>query len=393
MQTDWAGEYQSLNSFFQRIGISHRVSCPHAHQQNGAAERKHRHIIEMGLALLANASMPLKFWDEAFLTVAYLINLLPSRVISYETPVERLFHIKPYYTLLRTLGCAVWPNPRPYNTKKLNFRSTRCMFLGYNAKHKGYKCLEPSSGRVYISRDVVFDESIFPFSELHPNARALLQKELLLLPNSSLFPGDVSCACPNVTNLESELTQEEQGHDAVQHGNLGAPLMGAGVSNPTATENPTPRSQVDPPTESGARSQPDPVTDANNLGAPLDSPRGETTPATYSPSVRTRVSPTHAVPSGGPTSAAPPVPATSPAASLAGSGAVGGESPGSARSSTATHGSGVATKDTASPPWPRTRLQSGIVKPKQFHEVIIRYGNFCSTGEPENIQDALDDPR
>ena len=41
MQTDWGGEYQKLNSFFQRISISHHVSCPYAHQQNGSAERKH----------------------------------------------------------------------------------------------------------------------------------------------------------------------------------------------------------------------------------------------------------------------------------------------------------------------------------------------------------------
>jgi hypothetical protein len=32
------GEYQKLHSFFERIGISHLVSCPHAHQQNGVAE-------------------------------------------------------------------------------------------------------------------------------------------------------------------------------------------------------------------------------------------------------------------------------------------------------------------------------------------------------------------
>src|SRR6185312_1310223 len=61
MQTDWGGEYQKLHSFFERVGISHLVSCPHAHQQNGAAERKHRHIIEVGLALLAHASIPLKY--------------------------------------------------------------------------------------------------------------------------------------------------------------------------------------------------------------------------------------------------------------------------------------------------------------------------------------------
>jgi histone deacetylase 1/2 len=49
VQTDWGGEYQALNSFFTRIGIAHHVSCPHAHQQNGSAERKHRHIVEVGL--------------------------------------------------------------------------------------------------------------------------------------------------------------------------------------------------------------------------------------------------------------------------------------------------------------------------------------------------------
>jgi len=61
MQTDWGGEYHKLNSFFAKAGIAHHVSCPHAHQQNGSAERKHRHIVEVGLSLLAHASMPLKF--------------------------------------------------------------------------------------------------------------------------------------------------------------------------------------------------------------------------------------------------------------------------------------------------------------------------------------------
>ncbi|KAM0877932.1 hypothetical protein ACQ4PT_035216 [Festuca glaucescens] len=82
MQTDWGGEYEKLNGFFQRVGIAHHVSYPHAHQQNGSAERKHRHIVEVGLALLANASMPLKFWDDAFITATFLINLLPTKVIA-----------------------------------------------------------------------------------------------------------------------------------------------------------------------------------------------------------------------------------------------------------------------------------------------------------------------
>jgi histone deacetylase 1/2 len=129
MQTDWRGEYERLNSFFQRIGIAHRVSCPHAHQQNGAAERKHRHIVEVGLALLANASVPLKYWDEAFVTAARLINLLPSKVLNYQIPAELLLHEKPDYSSLRVFGCACWPNLRPFNSRKLAFRSKRCAFV------------------------------------------------------------------------------------------------------------------------------------------------------------------------------------------------------------------------------------------------------------------------
>jgi histone deacetylase 1/2 len=90
MQLDWGGEYEKLNSFFQKIGIEHHVSCPHAHQQNVSVERKNRHIVEVGLDLLANASMPLKFWDEAFQTATHLINMLPSKVIKNVTPMERL---------------------------------------------------------------------------------------------------------------------------------------------------------------------------------------------------------------------------------------------------------------------------------------------------------------
>ena len=188
MQTDWGGEYEKLNSFFQNVGITHHVSCPHAHQQNGSAERKHRHIVEVGLALLANASMALKFWDEAFLTATFLINLLPSKVLNFETPVEKLLHQKPNNDSLRVFGCACWPNLRPYTKRKLSFRSKRCVFLGYSPLHKGVKCLDISIGRVYISRDVVFDENVFRFVDLNPNAGRRLCEEILLLPKDLSSP-------------------------------------------------------------------------------------------------------------------------------------------------------------------------------------------------------------
>jgi histone deacetylase 1/2 len=103
VQSDWGGEYQNLNTFFQKLGIVHRVSCPHTHQQNGNAERKYRHIIETGLTLLAHAFVSFRFWTDAFATACILINRLPTRVIIMQNPLECLLREKPDYTFLRCL--------------------------------------------------------------------------------------------------------------------------------------------------------------------------------------------------------------------------------------------------------------------------------------------------
>ena len=40
LQSDWGGEYEKLNSFFSKIGITHLVSCPHAHQQKWSSRKE-----------------------------------------------------------------------------------------------------------------------------------------------------------------------------------------------------------------------------------------------------------------------------------------------------------------------------------------------------------------
>nr|KYP67039.1 Retrovirus-related Pol polyprotein from transposon TNT 1-94 [Cajanus cajan] len=165
VQSDWGGEYRAFTSFLATNGIQHRVICPHTHHQNGVVERKHRHIVEIGLTLLHHASLPLKFWDFAFTTAVYLINRLPSAALNFNVPFTTLFNKSPDYKFLRTFGCACFPFLRPYASHKLNFRSQECVFLGYSNSHKGYKCLS-SSGRIYISKDVIFNEHRFPYTDL-----------------------------------------------------------------------------------------------------------------------------------------------------------------------------------------------------------------------------------
>jgi hypothetical protein len=51
--------------------------------------------------------------------------------------------------------------------------------------HKGFKCLDVAGGHVYISRDIVFYETVHPLSKLNPNGGARLRSKILLLPAHS----------------------------------------------------------------------------------------------------------------------------------------------------------------------------------------------------------------
>ena len=45
------------------------------------------------------------------------------------------------------------------NQKKLDDRSQRTIFVGYEAASKAYRVFDPRTRRVHISHDIVFDEA------------------------------------------------------------------------------------------------------------------------------------------------------------------------------------------------------------------------------------------
>ena len=91
IQTNWGGEYHSLHKYFSSLGILHHISCPHTHAKNGTVKRKHRHLVETSLSLLAKALIPQCYWDEAFTIACFLVNRLPSPVLNNISPFEKLF--------------------------------------------------------------------------------------------------------------------------------------------------------------------------------------------------------------------------------------------------------------------------------------------------------------
>ncbi|KAL0436856.1 UNVERIFIED_CONTAM: protein NRT1/ PTR FAMILY 2.7 [Sesamum radiatum] len=119
LRTDRGGEFTSneFKAFCELHGIRRPMTVPRTPQQNGVAERKNRTVLNMARTMLKSKEMPKEFWAEAVACAVYLLN--------------------------RT---------------KLDDRSKKMVFLGYDESSKGYKCFDPIANKVVISRDVEFEE-------------------------------------------------------------------------------------------------------------------------------------------------------------------------------------------------------------------------------------------
>lgn len=161
--SDNGGEFVSLKPFFQEHGITHFLTPPYTPEHNATAERRHRHIVETGMTMLHLANLPLHFWPHAFLTAVYLINRMPTRVINNVSPFQKLHGTEPNYLKLRVFGSLCYPWLRPYNSTKLQSKSSPCVFLGYSTNQSAYKCMDVKTSRIYVTRHVQFVENVFPF--------------------------------------------------------------------------------------------------------------------------------------------------------------------------------------------------------------------------------------
>jgi hypothetical protein len=74
------------------------------------------------------------------------------------TPHEAWSGKKPSVQHLRTFGCVAHVKVTRPDVKKLDDRSIPMVLLGYEPGSAAYRVFHPPSGRVHVSRDIVFDE-------------------------------------------------------------------------------------------------------------------------------------------------------------------------------------------------------------------------------------------
>ena len=160
-RSDNGGEYKSnaFEHYLKSEGIIHETTIPHTPEQNGVSERMNRTLVEAARSMLHDAKLEKRFWAEAVSTAVYTRNRSPTSAVTGQTPHEALTGSKPSVKHLRTFGCIAYSHIQKENRRKFDSKATKCILLGYGSVSKGYRLYNLEKKTVFLSRDVLFNET------------------------------------------------------------------------------------------------------------------------------------------------------------------------------------------------------------------------------------------
>lgn len=157
IRSDRGGEHtgNEVVNYLKKNGIQIEYTVPHNPQQNGVAERKNRTLVEMSRCMLFGAGLPNTFWGEAVNMANHIQNRLPTKAAEV-TPFEGWFKRKPNIQHFEKFGAKCYVHIEAQKRQKLDAKSFQAVLVGYDEQSKGYRCYNPKTERVVISRDVRF---------------------------------------------------------------------------------------------------------------------------------------------------------------------------------------------------------------------------------------------
>ena len=81
-----------------------------------------------------------------------------------KSPYEILYSQPHTYLNLKTFGWLCFASTLKNDRSKLELRSRKSVFIGYKIGIKGYVLFDVKSKDIFISKNVIFYESIFPYN-------------------------------------------------------------------------------------------------------------------------------------------------------------------------------------------------------------------------------------
>jgi len=144
--------------YCEKQGIRRFLTAPYSLQQNGVAERKNMTILDMVRSMLKSKKMPKEFWAKAVQCTIYVQNCCLHVKLDDQTPQEAWSRQKSTISHLKVFGSVAYAHVSDQQRMKLEDKSKKYIFIGYDEKTKRYRLLDPISKKVMVSRDVRVDE-------------------------------------------------------------------------------------------------------------------------------------------------------------------------------------------------------------------------------------------
>ncbi|TXG73835.1 hypothetical protein EZV62_002414 [Acer yangbiense] len=107
------------------------------------------------------SDIPKNFWPEVVNWSIHILNRSPTLAVQNMTPEEAWSGRRPSVNHFKICGCIAYAHIPDEKRKKLDDKGEKCIFLGVSDQSKAYKLYNPSTKKIVMSRDVVFDEERF----------------------------------------------------------------------------------------------------------------------------------------------------------------------------------------------------------------------------------------
>lgn len=93
--------------------------------------------------MLSEKRLPNDFWAEAVATSVFLLNISLTKAMRNMTPYEAWWNRKPNVSRLKVFGSIAYSLIDSSDRSKLDKKSEKCIFVGYNDERKGYRLYNP----------------------------------------------------------------------------------------------------------------------------------------------------------------------------------------------------------------------------------------------------------
>jgi hypothetical protein len=159
-QSDCGGKYMDNNfiSHLQSQGTVIRQTVHDSPSQNGKAERLNRTIPEHVRTMRIEARLPKALWGEATMHAVWLRNRTTTKNTPGSTPYEKATGRKPDLSALLVFGADVWVKVDA--TSKLDPKSVKARWVGYNKASKGHHIWWPGMTQISVKQNVIFLDSL-----------------------------------------------------------------------------------------------------------------------------------------------------------------------------------------------------------------------------------------